>query len=623
MTEQEQPLHVVYHVAAMGNWQEVVQEQFQVFRESGLKHVRLTHVGHGLDWLLEQGSKWGVNLVVVRSDENLHHCETLAMIEVERLAKAENTQKPILYCHTKGVSNPSDHHKQQWRRLMNEYVVRNWRDNLPHLHTHHAVGAVWRTGGAEHYTGNFWIASPVWIRCLPDFVRYHWANGGHRYTCETWIGSHQWCIAYSTVGRDQPIWDARFDFGHWLNYLPGKATDILDHCHYHGLVTHQLPGVFDVFPGIVADLKPARILEFGTAHGGFAIFLKHCLRRCDLPHVPVLSLDIKDYPGHIAARREGVDVRNMNVFAPDHGAIDPLVADFMGGPGPSLVLVDAQEKPKEFRAVAPHLKVGDVLMAHDYAPSADIFYERVRGKTWNWLEITDADVAACCEQHGLTPWRQDDLEPVVWKSVMKTGPSRSPARVAENVTVCIPTIPPRRYELIRALASVNAQTLRPSAVVVETDYTRRGSAETRNAALRAAKTEWVAFLDDDDEFFPDHIEELVAHQKETGADVVYSGGVVVDAAGNVLPERDEWGRFGKPFDPDEMRLYSYIQTTTLVRAELAVAAGGFRFPAGTTYDDWGLFLAMLDRGAKFSHLPKKTWRWNHHGANTGGQGDRW
>lgn len=622
MTPDEQPLHVVWHVAAMGNWQEVVQEQLQLLRESRLKYVRLTHVGHGLDWLLEQGAKWGIGLAVARSDENIHHCETLAMIEVERLAKTEKTDKPILYFHTKGVSNPADGHKALWRRLMNEYVVRRWEENLPHLHTHHAVGAVWRSGGGEHFTGNFWIASPVWIRNLPDFVQYHWANGGHRYTCETWIGATQWCIAHSTVGRDQPIWDARFNFAQWLDHPPDRPGAVVDHCLYHGLVTHQMPGVLASFPAVVADLKPARIVEFGTAEGGFAIFLKHCLRRCGLSHAPVLSIDIRDCPGHLAARREGVDVRNMNVFAPGHGAIDPLVAEFIGGPGPSLVLVDAQEKPKEFRAVAPHLKAGDVLMAHDYVASADEFYDRYYGKIWNWLAITDADVAAACDEYGLTPWRQEEMAAVVWKSVMKTGPTRPPGRVAD-VTVCIPTIPPRRYELMRALASVNAQTVRPAAVVVETDFARRGSAETRNAALRAAKTEWVAFLDDDDEFFPDHLESLVAHQKETGADVVYSGGVVVDPAGNVLPERDEWGRFGKPFDADEMRLYSYIQTTTLVRAELAVAAGGFRFPEGTTYDDWGLFLAMLDAGAKFSHLPKKTWRWNHHGANTGGQGDRW
>lgn len=33
--------------------------------------------------------------------------------------------------------------------------------------------------------------------------------------------------------------------------------------------------------------------------------------------------------------------------------------------------------------------------------------------------------------------------------------------------------------------------------------------------------------------------------------------------------------------------------------------------------------ALLERGAKFSHLNHRTWTWHWHGANTSGRPDRW
>jgi len=40
---------------------------------------------------------------------------------------------------------------------------------------------------------------------------------------------------------------------------------------------------------------------------------------------------------------------------------------------------------------------------------------------------------------------------------------------------------------------------------------------------------------------------------------------------------------------------------------------------GDPCEDWGLWLALLDAGAAFSHLPQRTWIW-HNGAGTRGRG---
>lgn len=195
-----------------------------------------------------------------------------------------------------------------------------------------------------------------------------------------------------------------------------------------------------------------------------------------------------------------------------------------------------------------------------------------------------------------------------------------------DVTVCVASIPPRSHLLQRAIGSVLSQTLPASAIVIEIDHDHTGSAATRNRALSKVNTEWVAFLDDDDQFLPQHLARLTAAQQETGADVVYSMPLIPQHPGG----HDPHGLHGAPFDPEELRRRSYIQTTTLVRTKLIQATRGFYWPADHPYDDWGAWLRLLDAGATFYHLPEQTFIWNHWGdgepglpGNTSGQPDRW
>jgi hypothetical protein len=161
--------------------------------------------------------------------------------------------------------------------------------------------------------------------------------------------------------------------------------------------------------------------------------------------------------------------------------------------------------------------------------------------------------------------------------------------VSSDITVVIATIPIRAKMLRKALASVVLQTFQPAAIVVEYDHEHTGAAATKNRGLAKVTTEWVAFLDD------------------------VPGGI------------DPSGMRGAPFDPEESRRRSYIQTTSLIRTKLMQSTGGFQLPRHTVsdYDDWGTFLALLDAGATFHHLPEQTFIWEHHGRNTSGRADRW
>jgi glycosyltransferase involved in cell wall biosynthesis len=193
-----------------------------------------------------------------------------------------------------------------------------------------------------------------------------------------------------------------------------------------------------------------------------------------------------------------------------------------------------------------------------------------------------------------------------------------------EITVCISTIPPRAKKLRQALWSVIGQTQQPNAIVVEFDHLRTGAAATKNRALAQVQTEWVAFLDDDDQFMPEHLEKLSRAQQESDADVIYSMPHIPQMADTHDPQ----GRRGLPFDADELRKRSYIQTTSLVRTDLFKRSGGFQIPdqrlyPGSIYDDHGAWLALLDHGAKFFHLPEQTFYWQVDGGNTSGLPSRW
>lgn len=183
-----------------------------------------------------------------------------------------------------------------------------------------------------------------------------------------------------------------------------------------------------------------------------------------------------------------------------------------------------------------------------------------------------------------------------------------------SVTVVTLTIPPRTELLARAVASVAAQTRQPDEHLILCDHKAEGQVALRNRSLDMIQTEWFATLDDDDQFLPRHLEALLEHAAATSADLVYPGYEMEDGP-------DPVGRFGHPFDPLELRRGNFIPITHLVRTELVRQV---RFPLCPQEwpdegdADWGMLLRLTKAGAKFSHLPERTWRWNYRPNTTRG-----
>jgi glycosyltransferase involved in cell wall biosynthesis len=191
-----------------------------------------------------------------------------------------------------------------------------------------------------------------------------------------------------------------------------------------------------------------------------------------------------------------------------------------------------------------------------------------------------------------------------------------------SITICTPTHLARMRNgmLNRAIASVAIQTKPAAALSIAVDVDRQGAAPTRQRALDAVQTSWVAFLDSDDYFLPRHLEALSQHALDTGADFVYSWFKVEDQFGRILEDDPIFpdGHYLNPWNPEDP-----IETTmtVLVRTELAKEVGFQVLNRGhgqNSGEDAFFTLGCLRAGGKISHLVEKTWIWSHHSANTSG-----
>lgn len=186
--------------------------------------------------------------------------------------------------------------------------------------------------------------------------------------------------------------------------------------------------------------------------------------------------------------------------------------------------------------------------------------------------------------------------------------------------------------LKRALASVENQTRKPDAVHVEKDPMRTGAAATRNRGMRHVTTTHVAFLDDDDELLPHHVESLMRVSEEMDADVVYPiprfighdpRCVRVGIDGKLVPP---WGLEWT----EQHRSYlitrgNFIPVTTLVKVRSFRRVGGFPEPGDRDYtlsphEDWLMFRRLALKGFRFEHLPEETWIWRKGDWHTEGRG---
>lgn len=193
--------------------------------------------------------------------------------------------------------------------------------------------------------------------------------------------------------------------------------------------------------------------------------------------------------------------------------------------------------------------------------------------------------------------------------------------IDNQVTLIIPTFEPRKQYLIRALDSVRQQIQEPNNLIIQYDTLGDGAANTRNKALESVTTNWVAFLDDDDELLPHHFSNVMETVIATKADLVYPWYDGINQ--RLFP----WEPLGVEFTEWHANYIrnkgNFIPITCVVKTESLRNVGGFQPFDWASLDnpceDWATWVRMLDNGCKFVHHPEVTWIWHGHPGHTSGR----
>ena len=192
---------------------------------------------------------------------------------------------------------------------------------------------------------------------------------------------------------------------------------------YGDLTIMQHTSVKEKFIKLITSIKPAKILEIGTSSGGLTLMLRDILDTNGLESTRLISYDINDpvYLRRHVDNGRNIELKVENVFNHQYDKLENgnEIIDIITSDGTTLVLCDGGSKKNEFRILSDYLKIGDVIMAHDYAPNQTYFQEHINNKIWNWMEIQDSDIDDSCQRNNLTPFMEQDFRDIVWACKIK------------------------------------------------------------------------------------------------------------------------------------------------------------------------------------------------------------
>ena len=209
---------------------------------------------------------------------------------------------------------------------------------------------------------------------------------------------------------------------------------------------------------------------------------------------------------------------------------------------------------------------------------------------------------------------------------------------ASGISFIMPVYETPRAWLIEALESVRAQfcdawelicvddgSIAPHVGEILAGYAARdrrirvlrspqnvGIARAVNFALRAARYDYVAFVDHDDRLEPDAAWQLIRAARLTGADLLYSDEAQTAENADAITEL----RLRPAFSHDYYLSHPYFVHIVCARTTTARAIGGWDETMAISADV-DFVLRMIEASATVAHVPAVLYRWRTHGGSTG------
>lgn len=199
----------------------------------------------------------------------------------------------------------------------------------------------------------------------------------------------------------QEAFDPANEFPKW-NYQWGGGL-------YKGIFSQQNKNFYPAFEKLFAQENIVRVLEIGTATGGFIRAVR------DLTNAEIITYDVIETKHKSTLEENNILVNVKSVFD-DFDTVE----DYISAEGQVLVLCDGGNKIKEFDVFSRLLKSGDIIMAHDYSYDENLYQAYIKNHVWRWCEIQYKDIALAVELNKLEPVMTEEFQEAVWTCWKKT-----------------------------------------------------------------------------------------------------------------------------------------------------------------------------------------------------------
>lgn len=181
---------------------------------------------------------------------------------------------------------------------------------------------------------------------------------------------------------------------------------------------HAYYAIYDM----LSDIRPDTIIEIGTAQCGLTRFLRRSCNSLSLKS-KIISYDISEGPRKKDSISDSIDYRLENCFnidqKPENIPNQNKLFEFIHQSKRCAVFCDGGSKVHEFNVIAPHVSPGDIILAHDYAHSKETYLNDIKGKLWNWNEITYKDIEKTIQNNNLTYYNKELFLKAVWGCFIK------------------------------------------------------------------------------------------------------------------------------------------------------------------------------------------------------------
>jgi LmbE family N-acetylglucosaminyl deacetylase/glycosyltransferase involved in cell wall biosynthesis len=328
------------------------------------------------------------------------------------------------------------------------------------------------------------------------------------------------------------------------------------------------------------------------------------------PDLVAVPSPLEIHPDHIVLSRAFCDLiaRDASLFS--ELAVARIAFYEVSAPLRPNALVDITSvADAKYAAIAMHTSQAAV---RDYTSYA-------RGLN-SWRTMTLAPHVKFAEAYWTTPL--PSLRTTPFSALREAmGPARIDV-VGEPLPISVIVRTKDRPALLaEAVASIRA-TGYPAEIVIVNDgdaapkidgvtlvahETPRGRSEAANAGVKAAKNEYIAFLDDDDLYYPEHLSALASAARASNAVAWYSDAVSAFIDGE---NRQPMRIYARDFDRELLLVDNYIPLPTLLLRRTDFFAGGGFDAAFDLFEDWDFLIRLSQRG-EFVHVPRITCEIRH------------